>query len=113
MQHRVEIFGLDVFDHNLAAGDCRETDEGRHLDVVGPDPVARATEAGAAMHAEHIRADAIDLGTHRHEEATEILHVWFTGSVDQRRVALGEHGGHHRVFGRGHAWLVHEEACAD
>ena len=39
--------------------------------------------------------------------------MWFAGRVDQRRVALGEHSGHHRVLGRGHARLVHEETVAD
>jgi hypothetical protein len=112
VQHRVEVLRLDVLDHQLAARDGREADERGDLDVVGTDTVPRTAEAGAAVDAEDVRADAVDLRTHRDQKAAEILHVRLARRVDQRGVALGKHGGHHGVLGGGHGRLVHEEAGA-
>ena len=112
MQHRIEILRLDVLDHQLTARDGGEANERGDLDVVGADAMPRAAEAGAAVDAEDVRANAVDLRTHRDEKAAEVLHVRLARRVDQRGVALGEHRGHHGVLGGGHGRLVHEEAGA-
>ena len=56
-----------------------------------------------------VRADALDLRAHAVQHVAQVLHVRLGGGVADARRALGQHGGHDRVFGRGHAGLVQQD----
>ena len=109
---RDQVVRLDVLDRDLAARHRGERGEARDLDVLGADPVRAAAERGHADDLEDVRADAVDLRAQRDEEAAEVLDVRLAGGVADDRLALGEHGGHHRVLGRHHRSLVEEHPLA-
>ena len=72
---RDQVVGLDVLDHDLAAGGRGELDEA-DLDVVGPDAVLALVELVDALDVQHVRADALDPRSERDEKPAEILDVW-------------------------------------
>ncbi len=52
------------------------------------------------------------LRAHRVQRVAEALDVRLAGRVEEARLPVGEHRGHHRVLGRGHARLVEEDLGA-
>src|SRR5205085_1866830 len=70
-QDRLEILAGDVVDRDLAAGDRREPDEARHLDVLGRDAMLAAAELGDALDPEDVRPNPLDVRAERDEEAAE------------------------------------------
>src|SRR5207244_2795284 len=78
---RDEVAGLDLLDRDLAGGDRAEADEARYLDVVAADPVLAAAELRAALDAQDVRGDPVDVRTERDEEAAEVLDVRLAGGV--------------------------------
>ena len=92
----------------LSSGHARERDEAADLDVVGRDLVLAAVQPLGAVDRQQVRADALDVGAHRHEHPREVLHVGLAGRVADHGRAGRECGGHQRVLGRHHRGLVHE-----
>ena len=80
--------------------------------MLGADPVRAPAERLDATNAEDVRADAVDIGAERHEEAAEVLHVRLTGSVPEGRLPLGEHRRHDSVLRPGDAGFVEEQRRA-
>ena len=72
----------------------------------GPDPVLGPAELAHALDVEDVRADPVDPGAERDEEAAEVLDVRLACGVPEHRLALGEHGGHDRVLGAHDGGLV-------
>ena len=108
-QDREEVIRRRALDRDVGARHSGEADEARHLDVLGADAVRAAAERLDAANAEDVRADAVDLGAERHEEAAEVLHVRLARGVPKHRLPLGEHRRHHGVLRPGDAGLVEEQ----
>src|SRR5262245_54341745 len=77
----IEVVDARLVDRELTAGDRRQTDEARHLDVVGGDPPLASRQAIDPGDAKAIRTDALDPRTEPTQKAAEILHVRFAGGV--------------------------------
>ena len=99
-------------DPDGAAGHGGQADERGDLHEVRPDRVLAAAEPGDAADREHVGADAFDLGAEPVEEVAQILDMRLGRGVADRGVALGQHGAHHSLLGRGHAHLVEEQVGA-
>ena len=100
---RDQVVGLDVLDRHSPPVARRKRGKARDLDVLRADAVRSATEPLDALDAENVRADSVDAGAERDEEVAEVLDVGLAGRVPDDRLALGEHGCHHRVLGRHHS----------
>ena len=74
--------------------------------------VLAASEPLDARDVDHVRADALDLGAERDEEAAEVLNVRLARRVRDRRPAGRERRGHDRVLGRHDRRLVEVDARA-
>jgi hypothetical protein len=104
-----QVHRLDVGDAQLAAGRRRQRHEAADLDVVGRDRVLGPGELVAPVHRHHVGTDAVDLGAHRAEQPSEVLHVGLAGSVGDRRRPGRQRRSHQGVLGAHHRGLVHED----
>ncbi len=107
----VEVVDAGVADAEVSPGRRGERHEASDLDVVGADAVLGAAQLVAAVDGHHVRADAVDLRAHLHEQAGEILDVRLRRGVLKGRRPGCQRGGHEGVLGAHHGRLVHED-CA-
>src|SRR4029453_16216189 len=108
-----EVLRHDVVDRDVAGGDSRKPDEARDLDVFAGDPPFTAAQPLDATDGENVRADPVDLGAKRPQEAEEVLAVGLPGPVADPRPPGSEGGRHDCVLGRHHARLVEEDPLPD
>ncbi len=71
----MKVVDAGVADAEVSPGRRGERHEASDLDVVGADAVLGAPELVAAVDGHHVRADAVDLRAHLHEQAGEVLDV--------------------------------------
>ena len=101
-----------VGDDQVAAGDGAGDQKGSRLDAVGIDAVARAVQAGHALHADGRCARALDLRAHGGEQRGQVGDLRLARAVLHQRFALGQHGGHQQIFGAGDGDLVEDQMRA-
>ena len=106
--HRVHVLRHAVLDQQLAARDDRQADVRADLDVIAVDVEVAAVQRLDAADVQRVRGDPFDLRAHLVQKVTEVLHVRLGRGVVDERLALGEHGRHDGVLGRGHRGLVEE-----
>ena len=107
----MEVVDAGVPDPEVTLGRGSERHEASDLDVIGADAVLGAAELVAALHGHHVRADAVDLRAHLHQEAGEILDVRLGRGVLKSRRPRCERGRHQGVLGPHHGRLVHEDGA--
>ena len=110
--HRAQMSRIAVGHNQIAAGDCAGNQKCSRLDAVGIDAVARAMQAGHALHANRRCARAFNLRAHRGQQRGQIGHFRLARAVLHQRFAVGQHRGHQQVFSAGHGDLVEDQVRA-
>ena len=110
--HRAQMRRVAVGHDQVAAGDGAGDQKRSRLDAVGIDAVARAVQAGHALHADGRRAGALDLRAHGGEQRGQVGDLRLARAVLHQRFALGQHRGHQQIFGAGDGDLVEDHVRA-
>jgi len=96
----------------IAAGDCSGDKEGSGLDAIGVDAIARAVEFGDALDFNGGGSCTLDLRAHGNQHCGEVGDFRLARAVLEDGLAVGESGGHEKVFGAGDGDLVEDDVCA-
>jgi hypothetical protein len=80
--------------------------------MIGADPPLPSAEPVDAADPEDVRADPLDLGAERDEEAAQILHVRLARGVGDHGLPFGQYGRHEDVLRSGHGGFVEEDERA-
>ena len=100
--------------HRDIAARRRATQEQRSgNDAIGDDLVLDAFEVAHAFDEDRVRAVPGELRSHGDEEVREVDDLGLHRRVRDRRLAVGQDGGEHRVLGGADAWAAQLDASAD
>ena len=95
------MFGPRVLDAHVSRRDGAGNQVGAAFDAIGQHLVVHAREALHALDDDAIGTGTVNVRTHGDQEIGQIYDFRFARGILEHRLAVGEAGGHHQIFGAG------------
>src|SRR5580700_5380206 len=104
--------GFAASDVEVSASECGGDDECGGFDAVRNDAVLGSVKFGNAFDANGRRACTFDAGAHFVEQVSEVGDFGLASAVLHDSFAVGQSGGHEKIFSAGYGDLVENDFCA-
>ena len=112
IRNDTQVLHRHILDTDAGSTHGSHTDEGTHLDHIRQDAMLGAMQLLHTHDGEQIAGNATDLGTHRIEQVTELLDVWFAGCIIDGGGSLGKNRRHDDVGSTGNRSLIKQHIAS-
>ncbi len=107
-----QVFDAGVFDGDVGACHCGQSDKRTHFNHVSQQSVCGAVKLVNTFYLKEVGAYAFYMGTHGCEHAAKLHQIWLAGGVENCGLALSHDCGHHYVGRTCHRSLVKQHVSA-
>ena len=112
IRNDTQVLHRHILDADAGSTHGSHTDEGTHLDHIRQDAMLGTMQLLHTHDGEQIAGNATDLGTHRIEQVTELLDVWFAGCIIDGGGSLGKNRRHDDVGSTGNRSLIEQHIAS-